>query len=260
MARYCQEQKILRVFIFQQQILTLICRILRNSSSLYILYFYKELGFNLLVLKRTSISEKILATKGAVSHPFGRDPFHSFTTLKFTQSCKFPLFQTQVFQDLHQLTFFSTLILREWAALKMHHSLKNIRMSRYRNGAVFNFKLKFMKMNWGLSILYLSHLKKVIYITASILKLATAFTGCQLLIFLVSGCSCNSHLRASQGLWGSLAFFAKHTHWQMCPLCFRAPRFQSSKSQRKSLWFSVIDPFKSLTYFWKSPLDQVYLA
>lgn len=85
LARYCQEQKILGVFIFQQQIFTFICRILRNSSSLYILYFYKELGFNLLeirFLKRISTSEKIFATKGAVSRLFGRDPFHSFTRLK----------------------------------------------------------------------------------------------------------------------------------------------------------------------------------
>lgn len=118
----------------------------------------------------------------------------------------FSLFQTKVFQDLQHLTFFSTLIMRERAALKMHHSLKNIRMSRYRNGAVFNFKLKFMMMNWGLSILYLSNLKKEIYITAPILKLATAVSGCQLLISLVSGIPTLSLPR----IWGSLAFVAKH--------------------------------------------------
>lgn len=167
----------------------------------------------------------------------------------------FPLFQTKVFQDLQHLTFFSTLIMRERAALKMHHSLKNIRMSRYRNGAVFNFKLKFMMMNWGLSILYLSNLKKEIYITAPILKLATAVSGCQLLISLVSGIPTFEPPK-DLGLFGICC----QTHVGRCALCFRAPRFQSSNSQRKPLWFSVIDPFKSLTYSWKSPLDQVYLA
>lgn len=59
----------------------------RNNSRFYTLYFYKELGFNLLEIRFPKANfflslKKQFATKGAVSHLFGRDPFHNFTRLK----------------------------------------------------------------------------------------------------------------------------------------------------------------------------------
>lgn len=89
-------------------------------------------------LKQTCISKRYLLQKEQFL--ISLVGIH-FVTLQDWSYYSFPLFQTQVFQDLQHLNFFSTLILRERAALKMHHSLKNIRMSRYRNGAVFNLSL-----------------------------------------------------------------------------------------------------------------------
>lgn len=86
--------------------------------------------------------------------------FH-FLTLKIDPTISFSLFQTGISVSA-ALHFFSTPTRSEQGLWKMHGSLYNNGMRRYRNRAVVNFKLKLVKMNWGLSILALclSKLKK----------------------------------------------------------------------------------------------------
>lgn len=129
-------------------------------------------------------------------------------------------------------SFPSTLILREWAALKTHDSLYNNGMSRYKNVALFKFKLKLMRMNWGLSIpgFYPSSLKKKITHHSYHIKIGYSLPLATTLWSVLSG-RCR---KPTSGPGKALAFAQ-----QMYPLCFTGPRFLSRKSQSKSHWSSV---------------------
>lgn len=154
-ARYCQEQEMPHFLFLKQQTLSFTYRSLRNTTSLYTLYFYilrelfpaKELDLKLLKIRfKASLSlclKKYSPRKVAGFHLFGRVPFPSFKRLKL-------LLLFLYFGQVHKyfsIFFPSALIPSERAVLKTRDSLYNNGVSRYRNMALFHFKLKFVKMD-----------------------------------------------------------------------------------------------------------------